>query len=422
MALTAKKIDALRKKPGRYIDGGDLGRGLYLQVTPNGASWLMRYERSGRERWMGLGALRDFSLSEARARARAQRQLLADGIDPLDLRKSERVKQALERAKAISFEAAAKQYSDVNQGKWESRKYSAQFLSSLKDHAFSIIGNLPVSAIDTGLVIKVLERHVEAERGHPAGRFWDVVHVTADRVRTRIEAVLDFAAVRGYRPAGDNPARWKGHIANVLPARTKQQRDNHHPALPYSEAAEFVALLHAREGVAALALEFTILTCARTGETLRAVWDEIDLHAKMWIIPANRMKGGKEHRVPLCNRALEILEAVPRESGNPFVFVGPRDGALGAVAMNKLLKRMGRSGITVHGFRSTFRDWGAEQTTYPSEMLEMALAHTVGNKVEAAYRRSDMVEKRRRLMADWARYCATPAGVRDNVMPLRGVS
>ena len=419
MALTAKKIAQLLGKPGRYLDGGDLGRSLYLQVTPNGASWLLRYERGGRERMMGLGALTDFSLSEARERARAQRQLIADGLDPLDLRKSERAKQALERAKSITFEAAAKQYSEVNQPRWASGKHAAQFLSSLEAHAFPIVGNLPVSAIDTGLVIKVLEHHVEAERGHAAGQFWRVLNVTADRVRTRIEAVLDFAAVRGYRAAGDNPARWKSHIANVLPARGKQQKANHHPALPYAEVAEFVALLRTREGSAALALEFTILTCARTSETLRATWNEIDFHANMWTVPANRMKGGKEHRVPLSDRALEILQAVPRETGNQFLFVGPRDGALGSATMNKLLRRMGRPDITVHGFRSTFRDWSAEQTSYPSELLEMALAHTVGSKVEAAYRRSDMVEKRRRLMADWGRYCATPAGARDNVTTLR---
>ncbi len=361
-------------------------------------------------------------MSEARERARAQRQLLADGIDPLELRKSERAKQALERAKSITFEAAAKQYSEVNQPRWASGKHAAQFLSSLEAHAFPIIGDLPVGVIDTGLVLKVLEHHVEAERGHAAGRFWDVLSVTADRVRMRIEAVLDFAAVRGYRAAGDNPARWKGHIANVLPARGKQQKDKHHPALSYSDVAEFVALLRTHVDVAALALEFTILTCARTGETLRSTWNEIDLHAKMWTISASRMKGGKEHRVPLSDRALEILQAAPRETGNPFVFVGPRDGALGSAAMNKLLRRTGRTDITVHGFRSTFRDWSAEQTSYPSEMLEMALAHTVGTKVEAAYRRTDMVEKRRRLMADWARYCETPAGVRANVTPLRNVS
>jgi integrase len=403
MALTTKRVAKLTEA-GRYGDG----HGLYLQVTPAGVrSWLLRYERAGRERWMGLGPLHTFALEEARARARAARQQLADGIDPLDARKAERAGRALEAAKAMTFADAARQYFDQHEGKWKNRKHRAQFLATLRDYALPVLGGLPVAAIDTGLVLKCIEP------------IWQSKTETASRVRGRIEAILDWATVRGYR-AGDNPARWKGHLGEVLPARRQIAKVQHHRALPFADVPGFVSDLQAREGMGARALEFAILTASRTGEIIGARWSEIDLDRKLWTVPAERMKGGREHRVPLSDRAIALLRALPREAD--FVFAGERRGtAIASTAMSNLLGRMGRLDITVHGFRSTFRDWAAETTGYPNHVVEMALAHMIGDKVEASYRRGDLFSKRSRLMADWAKYCMMkPADTAGNVTPMRG--
>ena len=391
------------KKPGRYGDG----HGLCLQITPSGVkSWLLRYERNGRERWMGLGPLHTVSLQEARERARRARGQLLDGIDPLDARKAEHARRALDAAKTMNFEGAAIAYFNDHEKKWRNAKHRAQFLSTLQAYAFPTIGRLPVANIDTGLVLKCIEE------------IWKTKTETASRVRGRIQAVLDWATVRGYR-TGDNPARWHGLISEVLPARGKVQKTVHHAALPFADLPAFMAALRERGGVATRALEFTILTAARTGETIGARWDEIDLAEKMWKIPADRMKASREHRVPLSDRAIEILEATPREAKNPFLFTGPRRGGLSNMAMAAVLKRMNRDDITVHGFRSTFRDWAAERTNYQNQIVEMALAHVVGNQVEAAYRRGDLLNKRRRLMAEWAKFCANqPIQTRDNVIAL----
>jgi integrase len=245
---------------------------------------------------------------------------------------------------------------------------------------------------------------------------------TASRVRGRIESVLDWAAVRGYRK-GENPARWRGQMQHVLPARRQIARPKHHPALAYAKLPQFLTALRERQGLAAKAMEFTILTAGRTGEVIGAKWDEIDFAAKIWTIGADRMKAGREHRVPLSDDALEILKSVPREDCNNNVFIGPRSGGLSNMAMAALLDRMNRNDITVHGFRSTFRDWAAEQTNYPNHVVEMALAHTVGNKVEAAYRRGDLFEKRQRLMVDWARFCRTKTATEgERIVILRKVA
>jgi integrase len=403
MALTEKKIAKL-KEPGRYGDGNRSG--LYVQVqSPTNRSWLLRYERDGRERWMGLGSLHVFNLAEARERARKARQLIADGIDPLDARAQERARRDLEAARTITFEKAATAYYDAHERSWKNRKHAAQFLSTLKAYAFPKIGKLPVADIETGPVLTCIEP------------IWATKTETANRVRGRIEAVLDWATVRGYRK-GDNPARWKGHLSETLPSRGKIQKVVHHPALAFAELPAFIMELKEREGVAARAVEFSILTAARTGETIGARWDEIDL--KTWTIPAERMKAKKEHRVPLSGPALEILNALPREEGNAHVFIGPRRHGLSNMAMASVLRRMNRDDITVHGFRSTFRDWASETTAYPTDVVEQALAHAVGSKVERAYRRGDVLAKRARLMAEWARYCTTePALARGEVVSIR---
>ncbi len=412
MALNTKRIAKLNT-PGRYRDPET--RGLYLQVGRTGTkSWLLRYELNNKERFHGLGSLDDFSLKEARERARAARQKIADGIDPIDARRAERAARAVDVAKTVTFEEAARQYYAQNEPRWRNRKAAAQFLSTLEDYVFPVFKGIPVADVDSILVLKALEgEHPK----RPGKSLWMTIPETANRVRGRIESVLDWATMRGYRQ-GDNPARWRGFLQKALPARGQLQRIKHHAALPYAEVPPFIAELSERDGIAAQALEFTILTAARTGEIIGATWDEIDLDGRVWTIPAGRMKANKEHRVPLSDRAYEILRALPRERANPFVFIGPRANGLSNMAMASVLKRMGRSDITVHGFRSTFRDWAADLTGYPNHVAEQALAHTIGSAVERAYRRGDLFEKRVRLMADWSRFCLnpTPAG---SVVPMR---
>jgi integrase len=392
--LTVKQIAKLTE-PGRYRDE----RGLYLQVmSPTNRSWLLRFERDGRERWMGLGSAKTFTLEEARERARDARKLLADGIDPLEAKRASRAARALASAKVLTFKQAAERYFEDHSRKWSNPKHRAQFTSTLESYVYPHIGDLPVATLDTALMLKVLE----AKNGG-SERFWTAVPETASRVRRRIEWVLDWAAVRGYR-TGDNPARWKGHLDQVLPATTELRETKHHPSLPYTDTPLFMAELANREGIGARALEFAILTAARTGEVIGATWGEIDLTTNTWVVPKDRMKARREHRVPLSPAASALLEKLPREGD--FVFPGGRKGTpISNMAMTTVLRRMERAGITVHGFRSTFRDWAAETTGYPNHVVEMALAHVIANKVEAAYRRGDLFEKRRRLMADWARYC-----------------
>jgi integrase len=402
--LTAKKVER-EKRPGRYRDGHI--RGLYLQIGPTGGkSWGLRYERDGRERWLGLGPADTFSLKEARERARAARQLLTDGIDPIDHRKAERAKLAAAKAKLLIFREATQRYFDQHEGKWRNPKHRAQFLSTLKQYAFPMLGNMAVSAIDTPAVLRAIEP------------IWMEKTETASRVRGRVESVLDWCTVRGYR-TGDNPARWKGHLSEVLPARGQVAKVNHHAAMPFAELPSFMAELRKREGVPARALEFAILSAGRTGEVIGAQGNEIDLGEKTWMIPAGRMKGGKEHKVPLSERAIELLRGLPTEDGNGFVFLGPRGGSgLSNMAMTQVLKRMDRGDVTVHGFRSSFRDWASETTNFPNHVVEMALAHVVGDKVEAAYRRGDLLVKRRQLAEAWSKYCTSPppAGA---VLPMR---
>lgn len=418
VTLTAKRVERLLKLPGRYRDDGEAKGLLLVVVNERSASWQLRYERNGRERWLGLGSARLLTLKDARDRARAARLKLLDGIDPIDERRAARTAAAVEAAKTVTFASAAETYFDQHQRKWKNPKHRDQFISTLKEYAFPILGALPVAQVDTTLVLKVLEQPVAAERGYSAGRLWDARSETASRLRGRIETVLDWARVRGYR-SGDNPARWRGHLDKLLPSRDRIAKTKHHEALPYAEVPALLTELAGRGGISARALEFTILTAARTGEVTGAREEEFDLVGRVWTIPAERMKAGREHRVPLSDRALAILKALPREAGNPFIFVGGQPGApLSNMAMLKQLRGM-RPGYTVHGFRSSFMDWAHENTGHSKVVIDMALAHTVGDKVEAAYRRGDLFAKRARLMADWARFCSTPTATAGKVVAMR---
>jgi integrase len=389
--LTALKVEKA-KQPGMYADGG----GLYLQVTEGGASWIYRYMLAGRAREMGLGPLALFGLSEARAKTLDARRLRHEGIDPIEARKAERVRARLDAAKALTFKQCPDSYIKAHRAGWRNGKHAAQWEATLATYAEPVIGGLPAQAIGTALILKVLEP------------IWMAKPETASRVRGRIESILDWAKVRGYR-SGENPARWRGHLDKLLPARGKVRKVVHHAALPYGALPSFLVTLREQQGIAARALEFTILTAARTSETIGARWSELDLREKNWTVPAVRMKAQREHRIPLSARALAILQEMQalRIAGDTeaFVFPGGRLGRpLSNMAMTELLRRMGRGDVTVHGFRSSFRDWAAERTGFASEVVEMALAHAVGSKVEAAYRRGDLFEKRRRLMQAWGEF------------------
>jgi integrase len=404
-SLTLKMVERLKSKPGRYGDK----LGLYLQVlSPTNSSWLFRYERAGRERWMGLGALHTFNLLEARERARKARQQLADGLDPLAARDAEAAARALAASKNRTFEECGHEFFDTNSGGWKNKKHRDQFLSSMNAYVYPVIGKIGVADIDVGLVLSVLNKKYDRFKGQT---LWEARPETATRVQQRLFKVLAWATVRGFR-SGDNPARWDGFLSTQLPARTAKVK--HHPALAFDEMPAFMADLRTRGGSGAKALEFLILCAARTGAVIGATWDEIDLGAKVWTVPPDRIgakiDGDKPRRVPLSPAAMALLEALPREEGNPFVFIGGRDGAgLSGAAMSRVLELMGRDDVTVHGFRSTFKDWCAERTNYPNHVSEAALWHSVADAVEKAYRRGDLFEKRRRLMNDWARYCGSPA-------------
>lgn len=399
-ALTVRTVT----RPGLHADGA----GLYLQVGTRGSkSWLYRYTRNGRARTMGLGSVNAVTLAEARDLAENCRRALARGIDPIDARQEEHRRQRLEAARVMTFKNCAEAYIQAHEAGWRNEKHAGQWNATLANYVYPVFGDLPVQVVDTALVIRVLEP------------IWRTKTETASRVRGRIEAVLDWATSRKYRQ-GDNPARWKGHMENLLPPRSKVRRVVHHPALPFEETGTFMAELRRQDGIAARGLEFQVLTAARTGEVIGARWGEFDLGKKVWTIPAERMKSGKQHRVPLSSAALAILEKMREVRQSDFVFPGAVSRKpLSSMAFLQLLKRMKRDDLTAHGFRSTFRDWAAERTGYPRDVVEMALAHTIRDRVEAAYRRGDLFEKRRRLMEDWAKYCAaSPAVTEGKVVAL----
>ena len=401
--LSARFVSTVKKK-GRYSDG----LGLYLQVG-DGAnkSWLFRYQLEGKKRQMGLGPLHAVSLSDARTRAEECRRKLVDGIDPIEERRMQKASARLATSKAHTFKECAEALMRSKGPEWQNAKHSKQWGSTLETYVYPTIGELNVSDIDTGMMLQILEP------------IWSTKPETARRVRGRVETILDWAKARGWRE-GENPAMWRGHLDKLLPSLKKASNVRHHPALPYAELGTFYEKLVNQGGVAAEGLRFLILTAARTSEVTGVTWDEIDLDERVWTIPADRMKANRHHRVPLSDEATGIVQRMLEAKHGKYVFPGGSgDGSLSNAAFTQVLKRMKCRDITVHGFRSTFRDWGAEQTAYPSEVLEMALAHTVGSKVEAAYRRGDLFEKRRRLMADWASFCQRAKGaMADNVVPL----
>jgi integrase len=398
-----------------HLDGPPNGvRGLYLVVeNKRNANWGLRYQLNKKTRWMGLGSalLGDgVTLDVAREAAKAARAKLRDKIDPLAVRQQERAAAAAASLRQITFAEAAQAFYEQRESGWRNRKHAAQVLSSLRVYAFPVIGKLPVDVVDTPLVLKILRP------------IWNGKTETASRLRGRIEAVLAWAQVNGYR-SGDNPARWRGHLEMALPKRSDVAKVAHHASLPYAEIPAFMAALRQRDGVAAQALAFLIHTAARTGEVIGARWSEIDLAAAVWTVPPERMKAHRAHRVPLSPAAVALLRSLYREPGNDYVFIGSRNGAtLSNTAMVALLRRMSQD-ITAHGFRSSFRTWAAEQTNFPREVAEQALAHTIPGAVERAYKRTTLFDKRRQLMAAWAKYCLTPrqkAGAGDNVVPLGG--
>lgn len=390
--LTSRGI-AATSAAGRYADGN----GLYLQVTPGGQkSWIFRYSSEGKRREMGLGAVALVPLGEARAKAVDLRKDLLAGIDPLKARRALGSGKAVPaQAVILTFRDCSASYIDVMRSGWQNEKHAAQWVSTLASYAHPVMGDTAISSVDTKMVLEVIEP------------IWSSKTETASRVRGRIEAILDWAKVRGYRE-GENPARWKGHLEHILPAKGNVTPVEHHASMPYREIPDFWQSLVKQEGVGAKALQLCILTATRSGEIIGAKRNEFDLANKVWCIPANRMKAGFEHRIPLPGAAVTLLESLPGMASGDVVFEGHVGGkAISNMTMNAVLKRMNLF-VTPHGFRSTFRTWAAEMTVFQHEVCEAALAHTVSNKVVAAYQRGDMFAKRGELMAAWAEFVTGP--------------
>ena len=395
--LTALQVTKL-SKPGLYGDGG----GLTLQITPAGVkSWLHRYMIDGKSFAMGLGPTHTVDLAEARRKALEGRRLLLDGVNPLLARNQQQVAAKLAETNMMTFDQCAEAYIQAQKPSWKNAKHAKQWSSTLKTYASPVFGAAPVADVDTGLVLKCL------------APIWESKTETATRVRGRIESVLGWATTSGYR-TGENPARWKGHLENLLATISKVRRTKNHPALPWQQAGAFVHALRARAGVAARALEFLVLTACRSGEVRGALWAEFDLDGRLWTIPAARMKGAREHQIPLSDPAVRILAALPKDSD--IVFPGTKGQALSDMSLTAVVRRMGGrhdwvdadgARVTVHGFRTTFRMWAAEMTNYPREVAEHSLAHQLPDAVERAYQRGSQFTKRTSLMSDWAVYCST---------------
>lgn len=400
--LGALAVSQINRRGFNHVGGV---AGLGLNVTQSGSrSWVFRYQIAGIRKDMGLGGYPDITLAQAKELARAARIKLSQGIDPIEENRAARRKMIADLAAALNFQEAAKRYIDSQEPIWKNSKHVQQWRNTIDTYAVPKIGALPVGDVGLTDVLAVLEP------------IWRSKTETASRLRGRIESILDWAAARGYR-TGSNPARWKGLLDKILPAPGKIAKVDHHRALPYSELPAFMLKLAEQQGMGARALEFAVLTACRSGEVRGATWDEFDLQSAIWTIPANRMKAKKEHRIPLSRRALQIVTDLEKVAFCEFVFpsshqpkTGSNKGApLSDMTLAAVLRRMDVPAVP-HGFRSTFRDWCAEQTDYPNEVAEMALAHTISNKVEAAYRRGDLFEKRRQLMHDWAWYASAHRG------------
>lgn len=390
--LSAIEVKRLSRIPGFHAVGGVAG--LHLNVIQTlASSWILRAMVGERRRDIGLGGYPDVSLSEAREAARKARRAIREGTDPVEQRALARASLIASRASRLTFDQAAKQCIAAKRHEFRNAKHVKQWEATLATYASPVIGSLPVADVDLPHIVTILEP------------IWTTKTETATRLRGRIEAVLAWATVGGYR-CGDNPARWRGHLDAVLPKPRKVAKTKHHRALPWSDIGQFMRELRQREGMAARALEFAILTAARSGEVRGATWQEIDLQQRVWTVPADRIKAGKEHRVPLSDAAVAVLEALPRFAGTDLIFPAAQGGQLSDMSISAVTRRMAVDAVP-HGFRSTFRTWAAENTNYPREVAEQALAHAIPNPVERAYRRGDLFAKRARLMDEWARYCAT---------------
>ena len=407
--LTAKTVDKLLRAgvPGKHVDQGDgRVRGLMLDIRgPNAASAILRYQLNHKIRHMGMGSLQDFSWQEIRERARRARQLLADNIDPLQARRTGQAAATAADAKRLTFTEAAKRWYAAMRPSWSSAKHANTVERSLANWAAPIIGKLDVGEIDTPDVLKVLQQPSEDKT------FWLAHPVAADRLRNNMRLILDWAAVAGHRGKDrPNPARWDGHLSLLLPAPGKVAPVKNLAALDYRRVPELMARLAKREGTGAAALRFMIMTACRINEAAGATWGtEIGLVEAVWTVPASRMKARREWRQPLAPPVIELLESLPTEEGNSFVFIGTRPGlSVTDQAIRQTLKREGYSDVVAHGFRSAFSTWAHERTAHSNHAIELSLAHNVGNEVERAYRRGDMFDKRRRLMDDWAKFITTP--------------
>jgi integrase len=400
--LTAREVTTI-KKPGLHGDGGN----LFLKVDLGGSkSWVFRHQLAGKVRSYGLGPVHAISLSDARDQAEEVRKQLALGIDPKQARRARLEAAALEAARSVSFDQARDEFIEAHKAGWRNDKHRKQWTATLKRYATPVIGRLPVSTVNTEHVHKILSP------------IWATKNETASRVRGRIEVILAYAKTRMWRD-GENPAMWRGHLDQLFPKRKKVRRVKHHPALPYQQLPSFTGQLRQRDAVAARALEFAILTATRTSETLNAVWGEFDLANRVWIIPAERMKAERDHKVPLSDRAVTILQEMQAAKRTAFIFPGAKPRRpLSNMALLILLRRMRHENITTHGFRSSFRVWTAECTSFQREVAEMALAHVVGNETEQAYQRSDLFDKRRTLMDSWATYCE-PRATSGKVVAIR---
>lgn len=414
--LTALQVSKLTK-PGLYGDGG----GLTLQITKSGVkSWLFRYMKEGKAHGMGLGPTHTVSLAEARQKALEARKQLLDGANPLVLKRQQREAAALERARVMTFDQCAAAYIKAHKAAWKNAKHADQWTRTLATYASPVFGHLPVADIDTALVVRCL------------ASIWDSKTETATRLRGRIESVLGWATTSGLR-SGDNPARWRGHLENLLANISKTSRTKNHPSLPWQQLPAFITALRACPGSSARALEFAILTACRSGEARGARWSEIDFEAKIWTIPAERMKAGREHQIPLSEAALKLLSAIKEgrvqleddgkadadDAARSLVFLGTKGQTLSDMSLTALIRRMTEGEqrpawvdpngqvVTAHGFRATFRMWTAEETAYPREVAEHALAHQLPDAVERAYQRGTQFAKRQALMQDWGVYCTS---------------